>query len=183
MSKAPVDDDDLDGFGTDDSLISKSQLKREALATRSLAADLLELNASQLQRLPLESDVVLAIQQAAKIRSHGARKRQLQYIAKLMRRSDTTAITAAMEAFHAQARGISAQQHRSEAWRDVLLLKGDTALSSLLELRPDIEAQTLRQLVRNAQRERLAGKPPAASRALFRALREIDARQALPPCP
>lgn len=176
-------DDDAEPFTEDEQLISKSQLKREALATKSLAADLLELSQSQLQRLPLENDVLLAIQQAAKIRSHGARKRQLQYIAKLMRRSDTAAVAGAMAAFHAEARGLAARQHRSEHWRDVLLLKGDDALGALLQLRPDIEAQTLRQLVRNARREQAAGKPPASSRALFRALREIDAREPLPPAP
>jgi len=182
LTKAPIDNDP-GGLTTDEQLISKSQLKREALATKSLAADLLELSQSQLQRLPLENDVLLAIQQAAKIRSHGARKRQLQYIAKLMRRSDTTAIAEAMAAFHADARGLSAQQHRSERWRDALILKGDGALGALLQLRPDIDAQTLRQLVRNAQREQAAGKPPASSRALFRTLREMDAWKPLPPSP
>jgi ribosome-associated protein len=53
-------------------------------------------------------------------------------------------------------------------------------LAGLLQLRPEIDVQALRQLVRNAQREHAAGKPLAAARALFRTLRDIDARQAMP---
>ncbi|HLF29941.1 MAG TPA: ribosome biogenesis factor YjgA [Xanthomonadales bacterium] len=161
-------------------LISKSQLKRDALATKSLASELLGLNHSQLQRLPLDNDVLLAIRQARTIRSHGARRRQLQYIAKLLRYTDPSAIIEAVAGFQDEARGLTARQHRCEAWRDILLEKGDGALAGLLQLRPEIDAQALRQLVRNAQREHAAGKPPAAARALFRALRDIDAHQSLP---
>jgi ribosome-associated protein len=177
----PVNDDDrFDEPAAEAQLISKSQLKRDALATKSLASELLELNHSQLQKLPLENDVLLAIEQVRTIHSHGARRRQVQYIAKLLRRTDPLAIIEAVAGFQNEARGLTAQQHRCEAWRDSLLEKGDGALAGLLQQRPEIDAQALRQLVRNAQREHAAGKPPAAARALFRALRDIDARQALP---
>lgn len=183
VTSEPTDHDRFDATAAEDQLISKSQLKRDALATKSLAAELLGLNNSQLQKLPLASDVLLALQQARTIHSHGARRRQLQYIAKLMRRTDLSAITEAVAGFHNEARGLTARQHRCEAWRDILLEKGDAALGGLLQLRPEIDAQALRQLVRNTQREHAAGKPPAAARALFRALREIDAQRSLPARP
>ena len=162
-------------------LVSKSQLKREALAKKSLASELLELSAAQLGTLPLEPGVLLAVEQAKAIRSHGARKRQLMYIAKLLRRMDESELSAAVEELHAKARGVSAGQHRVEAWRDVLLDKGDAALTVLLKLRDIGDAQSLRQLVRKARQESEAGKPPAAARALFRELRALDDAEPLPP--
>jgi ribosome-associated protein len=174
-------DDGPDALAALEQGASKSHLKREAQAMKSLAAELLELSSTQLQRVPLDPGVLLAIQQARKIRSHGARRRQLQYIAKLIRREDPSAIIDAVAAFRTEARGLAARQHRSEAWREYLLEQGDVALGTLLELRPATDAQALRQLVRNAQREQGAGKPPAASRALFRMLRDMDAERTLPP--
>lgn len=163
-------------------VVSKSQLKREAQAMKDLASELLELSAAQLHKVPLDNDVLMAIQQARKFHSHGARRRQLQYIAKLIRRVDASPIIDAVAAFQSEARGLTARQHRSEAWREALVERGDTALGELLQARPGIDAQALRQLIRNAQREQQAGKPPAASRALFRMLRELDVEEALPLC-
>ena len=161
--------------------VSKSQLKREALAKKSLAAELLDLSAAKLRALPLEPDVLLAVEQARNMRSHGARKRQLLYVAKLLRRMDQAELMAAMGEFEATARGLSAAQHRVEAWREVLLERGDTALTALLKLRDVPDAQSLRQLLRKARHERQAGKPPAAARALFRTLRGLDNVEPLPP--
>lgn len=162
---------------------SKSQMKRDDRAIKSLAAGLLQLSASQLRRIPLDKDIVLAINEARKFHSHGARRRQLQYITKLMRRADTAAIVDALEEIQSEARGLIARQHRSEAWRDLLLERGDAALGELLEQNTQIDVQHFRQLIRNARHEVSSGKPPAAARALFRALRDLDASQALPPCP
>ncbi len=161
---------------------SKSQLKRDARAMKSLATELLQLSASQLRRLPLENELLLAIQAAHSIHSHGARRRQLQYLAKLVRRADTADIVAAVEGIRSEARGLTARQHRIEAWRESLMEKGDAALGELLQHHPSADAQHLRQLIRNANREKTADKPPAAARALFRALRDLDAEQVLPPC-
>ena len=59
----------------------------------------------------------------------------------------------------------------------------DTPLWDLvLTQRPDADRQALRQLIRNARQEAAAGKPPAAARALFRMLRELDGSDALPHC-
>jgi ribosome-associated protein len=88
---------------------------------------------------------------------------------------------AAVEEFHATARGVSAAQHRAEAWRALLLERGDTALTALMKERELPDVQSFRQLVRKARQETAAGKPPAAARALFRALRELDAEEPLPP--
>ncbi len=161
--------------------ISKSQRRRDALETKSLASDLIKLNASRLAQLPLDQNVREAVEEARQIRSHVARKRQLQYLAKLLRRTDTTIITQAIESFQNEARQLGARQHRVENWRDFLLESGDTALGKLLEQRRDADGQAIRQLLRKVQREASRNKPPAAYRALFRLLRDMDADSPLPP--
>ena len=161
--------------------ISKSQRRRDALETKSLASDLINLNAARLAQLPLEENVRDAVEEARQIRSHVARKRQLQYLAKLLRRSDTAVIRETIESFQNEARQLTARQHRVENWRDFLVESGDTALGKLLELRREADGQAIRQLIRNVQREATMKKPPASYRTLFRLLRDMDANSPLPP--
>jgi ribosome-associated protein len=161
--------------------VSKSQRRREALALKDLAAELIGLPVSQLARVPLDADLRASIERARNIRSRVAGKRQLQYVAKLMRRSDPEPITLALEAIANEARQVTARQHRAEVWRDRLLDAGDTALAELKRERPDVDAQLIRQLLRKAGQEAACGKPPSAARSLFRTLRKLDEEAALPP--
>ena len=162
-------------------LVSKSQRKRDAKELKSLALTLIRLDAARLARVPLDDDIREAIEDARKIRSNVAGKRQLQYAAKLLRRIDPTEIIETVESFDSNARQETARQHRCEAWRDFLITSGDQALSQLLEQQRTADIQTIRQLTRNAQREASRGKPPAAARSLFRLLRDMDQENALPP--
>ena len=109
-----------------------------------------------------------------------ARKRQLGFLAKQLRTVDLTPVEAALDARQDAARQLTARHHRAEAWRDRLLEGDAKSLGALLDARRDIDAQTLRQLVRNAQREASAGKPPTSARKLFRLLRDHDEESALP---
>jgi ribosome-associated protein len=167
----------------EDAQVSKSQRKRDALAIRSLAAELLEMGDTRLRRLALDESVMRAVEEARHIRSHIAHKRQLQFVAKLLRRHDTAAIEAAIAADRAEARALHARHHRAEAWRDRLLQDGDAALSDLIAVRPGIDAQSMRQLIRRASREARNGRPPAAARSLFRMLRDLDQAEPLPAMP
>ena len=160
--------------------ISKSQRKRDAQLVKSLALELIRLSASQLARVPLEPSVREAVQEARQIRSHVAGKRQLQFIAKQLRRIDTTPIRETIDSFQNQARQLRVRQHRVENWREFLLESGDAALGKLLQQRHEADGQAIRQLIRNAQREASRGKPPASSRALFRLLRDMDENEPLP---
>jgi ribosome-associated protein len=162
-------------------LTSKSQRRRDALEVKSLASRLIGLSPALLAQVPLDETLRAAIGEARHIRSNVARKRQLQFVAKLLRRDDQDPIRQAMEAFGADARQLSGRQHRAEAWRDQLVETGDSAIGELLRQRHDVDAQPLRQLMRRARQEAEAGKPPAAARALFRMLREMDEFEPLPP--
>ncbi len=160
--------------------ISKSQRKRDAQLVKSLALELIRLSASQLARVPLEASIRDAVQEARQIRSHVAGKRQLQFIAKQLRRIDATPIRETIDSFQNQARQLRVRQHRVENWREFLLESGDAALGKLLQQRHKADGQAIRQLIRNAQREASRGKPPASSRALFRLLRDMDENEPLP---
>ncbi len=162
-------------------LASKSQRRRDALETKSLASELIKLNAARLGRVPLDDSVRSAIIEARQIRSNVARKRQLQYVAKLLRRIDPEPIVQTLEGFDSEARQLTGRQHRSEAWRDFLLETGDQAVGVLMQQRDDVDTQAIRQLIRNAQKESARGKPPASARAIFRLLRKMDESEPLPP--
>ena len=163
--------------------VSKSQLKREAKALFDLGKQLTELPESVLLTLPLEPAVLEEVQFARRIKSHVARKRQLGFLAKRLRQADLEPVHAALQAREDAAKGLTAQHHRAEAWRDHLIEQGDAALGPLFAARDDLDAQGLRQLLRNAKREAAEGKPPASARKLFRMLRALDDASPLPPIP
>lgn len=175
MTESKENLDEASGFE------SKSQRRRDALEVKSLASRLIDLSPALLAKVPLDETQRAAIGEARRIRSNVARKRQLQFVAKLLRRGDPDPIRQALEAFGADARQLAGRQHRAEAWRDQLVGIGDPAISELLRQRHDADAQSLRQLMRKARQEAEAGRPPGAARALFRLLREMDEAEPLPP--
>ena len=81
----------------DDSKPSKSARKREYLALQKLGEELVTLRESELLSMPLDEDLLEAVQEARRIKAHGALRRQKQYIGKLMRHVDPEPITAALE--------------------------------------------------------------------------------------
>ena len=162
-------------------LPSKSQRKREAQQLFKLGTELAALDDTSLASIPIPRDLSNALKKVRAMTAHVARKRQLQYIAKLLRNMDAEPIRDALAELQQNARRHTARYHRIEAWRDVLIETGDAALSSLIRLQPLDDPQRIRQLIRKARQELARQKPPAASRALFRLLRDLDQKQSLPP--
>lgn len=165
----------------EDAPVSKSQRRRDALELKSLALELMKISPARLARIPLDDDVRDAIMDARQISAHVARKRQMQYAAKLLRRIDPEPIFQAIEGFDTEARALTGRQHRAEAWRDFLLESGDPAVGKLMQQRNHADSQAIRQLIRNAVREASHSKPPSSARSLFRLLREMDEADPLPP--
>lgn len=153
--------------------VSKSQRKRECHALQDMGEKLVELSSEQLAKMPLDDALRNAVLEAQRIRQRGGRKRQLQYIGKLMRKVDAEPIREALARLEQNHAATSAAHHRLERWRDRLIEEGDAALAELLEALPQADRQQLRQLVRNAQRERQQGKPAKTARELFRYLRSL----------
>ncbi len=155
---------------------SRSQQRRDALEVLELAEKLAGLTPTQLARLPIPDDLLPHIEHTRKITAHIARKRQLAFLAKQMRREDDDTLDTIRDALDEDglaARRETAALHRVEGWRERLLAEGDAALTELLEEHPAADRQHLRQLVRNANEEKLRNKPPRAFRELFRELRAL----------
>jgi len=163
--------------------ISKSQRKRDAHELLDLAKKLISMPESRLKRMPMDDDLREEIEFARSIRAHGARKRQLMTVGKMLRKRDTEELIDAVNGIDQKNRQVNARFHHIEAWRDRLVEGNDQDLSEFLEQSPDINVQTLRQLIRNAKKEAKLGKPPAASRKLFKLLRENDEQSPLPVLP
>lgn len=155
---------------------SRSRQRRDALEVLTLGERLSALSDAQLDRLPIPDALLPHIRDTRRITSHVARKRQLAFLAKQMRREDDATLAAIRDALDAggeAARREVAAMHRVETWRERLLADGDAALAELLAEHPAGDRQRLRQLVRNAVEERDRGKPSHAYRELFRELREV----------
>ena len=152
---------------------SKSQQKRDMLALQDLGAELVELPEQQLAALDLPEKLRDAIELARRITSHGALKRQRQYIGKLLRSVDPAPLRAALEQFRSADRLSKARFQETERWRDRLIAEGDAALAEFLERRPAADRQHLRRLVREAAQETAQGKPPRSSRELFRYIQSL----------
>ncbi len=155
---------------------SRSQQRREALEVLSICEQLVALSEAQLARLPVPEDLLPDIRETRRITSHIAHKRQLSFLAKMMRRVDDDVLDAIRDALDEKgdaSRRETAVMHRVENWRERLLDEGDVALGEMIEQYPDADRQGLRQLVRNSLEERKRNKPPRAYRELFRQLREL----------
>lgn len=161
---------------------SRSAQRRAALDVLELCEQLVGMSAAQLGRLPIPEQVLPHLRDAQRITSHIARKRQIAFLAKQVRKLDEEAIDAIRDALSKDgeaARRETAAMHRLEALRDALLGEdGDAAMTDLLAAHPGADRQQLRQLVRNALDERKRNKPPRAYRELYRLLRELHAQDA-----
>ncbi len=154
---------------------SRSQQRREALDVLQVAESLATMTDAQLAPIALDDDLLAEIHRARAFTSHVARKRQVQFLAKQLRRDEqaTHNVRAALEQQQLLARRSRFDLHRAEVWRDRLLAEGDDSLGELLASHPDADRQRLRQLIRQALADAKAAKPPRAARELFRVLREM----------
>lgn len=168
-----------DHFPDDSSLLeeedekSKSQIKRDAHELLALGAELLKLPKEQFAKIELPENLYDAIIEGHRITQHGARKRHMQYIGKIMRSVDAEHIREQVDTVAGISKQAAAALHHIERWRDDLLSEGDGALERLLAEFPTADRQYLRQLLRNAKKELRGNKPPKSARALFKYLREL----------
>ena len=163
---------------------SKSQLKRDMTALQKLGEVLVEQPSDRLDKVELPEDLRTAIAQARTIRDHEGRRRQMQYIGRLMRDVDVAPIKAAIDAWDGSSREEAAALHELERWRE-RLLEDDAALTAFAgehtaALSPDL-LQRLRTAIRMARKERAEAKPPKHFRELFKLIRTaIGEPQATP---
>ena len=126
---------------------SKTKKKQEMHELQALGAALVELSEAHFGRMALPVELAQAVLEARRIRSHEAKRRQVQFIGRLMR-------------------GLDAEPIRAR------LLEDEGALTEFAREHAAADLQQLRALIRNARREQAASKPPRAYRELFRVIRE-----------
>jgi ribosome-associated protein len=151
---------------------SKSRIKRELRAVQDLGRELVELPDKQLDKLDLPDDLRATIR-AARALAKGARKRQIRYIGAQLAREDVDTLRQALNALLNPGRDEVERFHVIERARDRLIDGGEPALEEFLAVHPLADRQHVRQLVRNAVKERTADKPPRAARLLYRYLRDL----------
>lgn len=153
---------------------NKTQIKREMAALFELAEEMSALSPAQVRTLELPEKIHNAVTEVSGMAHTGARKRLLKYIAgQLHKLEDTAPILEKMDRIRNKSAHAVREHHVAERWRDRLIAEGNDALTELLDEHPGADRQVLRQLLRNAQKEAAAGKPPKSSRLLYRRLKEL----------
>ena len=134
---------------------SRTELKKESAELQKLGEALLTLRGDFFERLALPENLVSALDELKRISNFEGRRRQSQYVGKLMRQLEPEQLQAVRDALEEQRSG-SAQQtlalHAAEKWRDDLIASDD-ALQSWLQAHPETDVQQLRALVRQARKD------------------------------
>ena len=151
---------------------SKSQRKRESTALQDLGEELVALSKERIAKIEMPERLKDAILAAQRITAHEGRRRQMQFIGKLMRTAEVEPLQAAVDEVKGASVASTARQHRLEALR-TRLMADETGFAQLAEDYPQADIQRLRQLRRNALREAELKKPPKSFRELFRELRDL----------
>ncbi len=152
--------------------ISKTKLKAEADAQQELGVRLSDLPKDKLLKLNLPEALLTAVLDTKKITANGAIRRHRQYLGRLMREIDTAPILEQLSRWDGKHTAENAYFHGLERWRDRMIADSNV-LSEFIALYPNTDIQQLRTLIRNAQKELAANKPPKSSREIFKLLREV----------
>lgn len=151
---------------------SKTQLKAEADEKQALGEALLTLRADLMARLDLPDKLIDALAQAKRITNFEGRRRQMQFIGKLMRPLDMTPIRAAIDEQANGSADLTLALHLAEQWRDKLIASDD-ALSQWLTDYPGTDSQQLRALIRQARKDIAKPEIPGEAPRHGKSYREI----------
>ena len=154
---------------------SKSELKRQMEELQKLGAQLVAEPRDRVKRVPMPDEVKDAILMCQTITNHEGRRRQLQYVGKMMRTlsdEEVAVIQRTIDSWKGASKAETAALHALERRREKLL-SDDKALTELLSEHPELDVQQLRTLIRNARKEQAENKPPKAYRELFQILKEL----------
>jgi ribosome-associated protein len=158
--------------GSGDNPISRSQRKRDSSALQKLAEVLTRLAPGQWQKLPLTPDLLEALHLWRRISDHEGRRRQLQYLGRLMREADAAAIEAALSVLRDGNTKENILLRHTERLREALIQAKQSERKKLLAQWPEAEEE-LRRLL-DAIRLDSGPARRGAYRALFRRLRELQ---------
>ncbi len=157
-------------------IVSRTKKKQHVEELQKLGAALIALPAATLAALDLPAQLLAAVHDAQRFTSHGALRRQVQFIGKIMRKIDPEPVRTAVEAITNQSATVRARQKRLEQWRE-RLIADDAALTAFASEHTGTDLQAMRALIRNARKEIAEQKPPRAQRELFRLIREFSEQE------
>lgn len=152
--------------GTDGA--SRTDLKRESTELQALGEQLLTLRTDLRAALELPDKLTEALDEARRITNFEGRRRQMQFVGKLMRKLDEDTIAAVRTALQTQHRGSAEERvllHEAESWRDALIAESDDALQRWMEAHPATDSQQLRALIRQARKDAAPQKNAPAGEA------------------
>lgn len=158
----------------DDLPLSKTRRKQAMEELQSLGEELVALAVDQVKRIDIPDDLREAVVEAQRMTRHDeAKRRQMQYIGKLMRGVDVEPIRAALALVRGESAGETAKLHRLERLR-ADFLADEKVVHEIAQRYPGVDLQHLRSLRRAALKEQEQNKPPRSYRALFQRLKELE---------
>ncbi len=160
-------------YDEDGNWVSKTRRKKDCDAMQEIGERMIALNSDELSQIDMDDELRRAIEEAQRIKSHGALKRQKQYIGKIMRGLDAEHLGQQLDRILHKHDMFNAEFKRMEKWRDMLIEQGDDGINAFMEQYPMADRHHLRQLVRNASKEKMSNKPPASYRQIFKYIREV----------
>lgn len=152
---------------------NKTQIKKDMAVLFALSEEMSELSMAQLSFLELPENIHKAVVEVSGMPHKGARKRLLKFITGQLHKIDVEPIQEKLARIKNKSAHAVREHHIVERWRDKLIVEGNDALTELLNEQPHADRQQLRQLLRNAQKEAVAAKPPKSSRLLYQYLKNL----------
>ncbi|HIP07189.1 MAG TPA: DUF615 domain-containing protein [Mariprofundaceae bacterium] len=152
---------------------NKSQLKRESQALLDLAKNLVDLHEAKWVTLGLSAYLLEELLILKNTPQHGAKKRQLKRVAKLLREENVSIAKHIVEDAVKQHADVNMAFHKVEQWRDRLVAGDRQVLADFLGLYPSVNVQALNQLIRNAKQEAAKGGTSKSLKLLFKLLKDV----------
>ena len=152
-----------------DSVVSKTELKKDSKNIQQFGRKISGLSINNIEAFKFPSNIYEATIDLKNIKSNSAKKRQVQYLGKLLREIDLTDAFLIMKQLKVSSQKEIQRNHIIEDWRDKLLSNNDS-ITQFVDEYPKIDRQSLRQTISNAQKD---NKSPKYSRQLFKLIKDI----------
>jgi len=155
-----------------DSVVSKTELKKDSKKIQQFGRKISELTINNIKAFKFPLTIYEAVIGLKNLKSNSAKKRQVQYLGKLLREFDLTHAFLVMKQLEVSSQKEIQRNHIIEGWRDKLLNNNDS-ITEFIDEFPKIDRQSLRQTISNAQREKKDSKGAKYSRQLFKLIKDI----------
>lgn len=154
--------------------LSKTRRKQQMVELQSLGEDLVELSSERIKKIDIPEDLRSAVSDAQRMTRHDeAKRRQMQYIGKIMRHVDVEPIRAALALVRGESGSETARLHRLERLRSELLAD-EKVLQAIATDYSSVDLQHLRSLRRAALKEHEQNKAPRSFRAIYQILKDLE---------